>query len=77
MALDDATNAYRVTQADARMMPTVLLASRERRERLRIERTPALSHAEIGHLAALRDEMRSRGLAPPDLTTTLAPWQAS
>ncbi|HET6952305.1 MAG TPA: hypothetical protein VFI47_18135 [Acidimicrobiales bacterium] len=67
MGIDDAMSAYRAAQAEARMAPTIIVKARERRERRRIESAPAVDHAALGRLAGLRDELRHRGIIPPDL----------
>jgi hypothetical protein len=73
MALDDAMTAYRAAQADARMTPTIIVRARERRQRRRVECEESVSHADLGRLAALRDELAARGIRPPELRRPIAP----
>lgn len=75
MALDDAMCADRAAQADARMAPTMIVRARERRQRLRVESGESVGHADLGKLAALRDELAARGIRPPALRRSLAPRQ--
>lgn len=75
MALDDAMTAYRAAQADARMAPTIIVRATERRQRLRVESGESVDHADLGRLAALRDELAARGIRPPELRRPLAPRQ--
>lgn len=65
MPQDDAITAYKAALADARMLSTLMLRSRERRQRRRVEAADRPGHTELARLAALRTELRARGVAPP------------
>jgi hypothetical protein len=65
MPQDDALTAYKAALADARMLSTLVLRSRERRERRRVEAAGRPTHAALAGLAGLRVELRARGVVPP------------
>lgn len=75
MTLDDAMSAYRAAQADVRMAPTIIVRARERRQRRRVEAEESVGHADIGRLAALRDELVARGIVPPPLEARLSAYR--
>lgn len=65
MPQDDAITAYKAALAEARMLSTLMLRSRERRERRRVEAADRPTHAALARLAGLRVELRARGVALP------------
>lgn len=73
MPPDDAITAYKAALADARMLSTFMLRSRERRERRRVETADRPTGAALARLAGLRVELRARGVVPPPVRYPAVP----
>ncbi len=67
--LCEVVEAYREERPRARRRMTVRLRRQERRVR-EVARVRCLDHAELGSFAALRDELRSRGVDLPPIEWT-------